>query len=96
MARRRRRTIYVGDQRWKIEWDCRLRDADGLCDYTARTIKLRKGLAVADLVDTLLHELIHARWPDLSEDAVCDFSETVTGFLDACGFLIPDHHDPEE
>jgi len=93
---RRRRTVYIGDQRWKVVWDCRLRDADGVCDYASRTIKLRRGMNVADLVDTILHEMIHARWPDLNEDAVCDFAETLSGFLDASGLLIPDHHDPEE
>lgn len=96
MGTRRRRTVYIGDTRWKVQWDCRLRDADGLCDYATRTIKLRKGMSVPDLVDTILHEMIHARWPDLSEDAVADFAETLSGFLDASGLLIPDHHDPEE
>ena len=52
-------------------------------------------MPVPDLVDTILHEMIHARWPDLSEDAVADFAETLSGFLDASGLLIPDH-DPEE
>ena len=94
--KRRRRTVYIGDKRWKVEWECRLRDADGLCDYATRTIKLRRGMNVSDLVDTILHEMIHARWPDLHEDAVADFAETVSGFLDASGLLIPDHHDPEE
>lgn len=97
MARKRqRRTVYIGDSRWKVQWNCRLRDADGLCDYAAKTIKLRRGLHGPDLVDTILHEMIHARWPDLSEDAVGDFAETVSGFLDASGLLIPDHHDQED
>lgn len=96
MAKRRRRTVYIGEHRWKVQWDCRLRGLDGLCDYNSRTIRLRKGMPVPDLVDTVLHEMIHARWPDLSEDAVADFAETVSGFLDASGLLIPDHQDPEE
>jgi hypothetical protein len=41
----------------------------------------------------LIHELIHARWPDLSEDAVVEFSETLSGVLDAEGFR---HRDDEE
>ena len=93
---RRRKTVYIGDARWKVHWDCRLRGLDGLCDYNAKTIKLRKGMPVPDLVDTILHEMIHARWPDLSEDAVADFAETASGFLDASGLLIPDHHDQED
>jgi hypothetical protein len=45
---------------------------------------------VADLVDTILHEMIHARWPDLNEEAVEDFAGTMSGFLDACGLLRPE------
>jgi hypothetical protein len=41
----------------------------------------------ADLVDTILHELLHARWPDLDETAVCDMAETCSRFLDAAGLL---------
>lgn len=91
--RRQRRTVYVGDVRWKVQRGCRLRDADGVCDYAAKTIRLRAGLHGADLLDTILHELIHARWPDLHEDAVAEFSETVSGFLDAEGFRQPDDHE---
>jgi len=90
MAKRRRRTVYIAGERWKVLWDCRLRDCYGLCDYATKTIKLRAGMDHADLVDTILHELIHARWPDLSEEAVVDFSETVSGFPDACGLLQPE------
>lgn len=89
---RKRRTIYVGDQRWKIQ-RVRLRHDDGQCDYDARTIRIRSGLVGVDLLDAILHELIHARWPDLHEDAVAEFSETVSGFLDAEGFK---HHDDED
>ncbi len=90
---RKRRTVYVGDQRWKIQRNARLRDCDGKCDYKTRTIFLRAGLHGSDLLDTILHELIHARWPDLSEDAVCEFSETVSALLDAEGFRQPDDHE---
>lgn len=95
--RRRRKTVYIGDQRWKIAWDANLRgDTYGVCDYESRTIHLRRGQNVADLVDTIIHEIVHARWPDLDESAVVDISETISGFLDASGLLIPDHADPEE
>jgi hypothetical protein len=93
--KRQRRTIYVGEQRWKVQRSVRLRDADGVCDYATKTIKLRSGLHGVDLLDTILHELIHARWPDLSEDAVAEFSETVSGFLDAEGFRQADYHEED-
>lgn len=64
----------------------RLRSDDGQCDYSTRTIKIADKLHGVDLLDTLIHELIHARWPDLHEDAVAEFSETLSGVVDAEGF----------
>lgn len=91
---RRRRTIYINGQRWKIQWDAPLRkDVYGMCDYGTRTIQLRRGQDVTELVDTIIHEIVHARWPDLDESAVIDISETISGFLDASGLLIPDHEE---
>ena len=71
---RRRKTVYIGGQRWKIAWDQKLPGCYGICDYATKTIKLRGNMDVADLVDTILHEMIHARWPDLSEDAVSEMA----------------------
>lgn len=87
---RRRRTVYIAGQRWKVEWDARLRGAYGICDYAKRTIQLAAGMDTADLVDTILHEFIHARWPDLDETAVSDMAETCSRFLDASGLLRQD------
>jgi hypothetical protein len=86
---RKRRTVYVGDQRWKIE-RARLRADDGQCNYNTKTIRIADKLVGVDLLDTLIHELIHARWPDLHEDAVAEFAETLSGVIDAEGFRRPD------
>lgn len=91
---RKQRTVYVGDQRWKILRK-RMRKDDGQCDYNTQTIRIDDRLHGVDLLDTLLHELVHARWPDLTEDAVAEFSETASGLLDAEGFRQPDDHDEE-
>lgn len=86
MARRLRRTVYIGDQRWKISRSRRLRQDDGQCDYAAREIRICSTLSGLDLMDTLIHEVLHARWPDLSEDAVEELATTLAGILDAEGF----------
>lgn len=83
---RKRLTIYIGDQRWKICRDRRLRGKYGECDYGSRTIRICASLRGLDLLDTLIHELLHARWPDLHEQAVEEFAATLAGFLDAAGF----------
>lgn len=90
--RRRQRTVYIGEQRWKIR-RAKLRGKYGDCDYGQRVIRIHETLAGNELLDTLIHELIHARWPDLHEDAVIDFSETLTGVIDAEGFREPDDHE---
>ena len=67
MARkRRRRTVYIADQRWKVERRP-LRGKYGECDYGSKTISLHSRIHGVELLDTILHELIHARWPDLHE-----------------------------
>lgn len=75
------RRVYIDGKPWKIRYGCRLRDADGICDYSSQTIKLRSGLHGIDLLDTLIHEVIHARWPDLHEDCVADAAETLSGLI---------------
>jgi len=83
---RHRRTVYIGEQRWKISRDKRLRSDCGQCDYGARTIRICSTLRGLDLLDTLIHEVIHARWPDLAEEAVEEVATTLAGILDAEGF----------
>lgn len=92
--RRKRRTVYIGEARWKITADKKMMPtAYGECDYGARTIRLCPTLSGLDLLDTLIHELIHARWPDLHEEAVEEFASTLAGIIDAEGFKAVDDHE---
>ena len=86
MARRRSRTVYIGGERWKVTRASRLRKNYGECHYAAKTIRICSTLRGLDLLDTLIHEVIHARWPDLSEEAVEEVATTLAGILDAEGF----------
>lgn len=90
MARQRRtRTVYIAGQRWKIR-RAKLRGRYGDCDYATRTIRIHHTLSGTELMDTLLHEMIHARWPDLLESSVEEFAATLTGVLDAERFRQPE------
>jgi hypothetical protein len=83
MARQRRtRTVYIAGQRWKV-CRARLRGRYGDCDYATRTIRIDERISGTELLDTLLHELVHARWPDLHEEAVIEFATMATEVLDA-------------
>lgn len=79
-------TVWIGDQRWRVR-RCKVpADRHGDCDYDQRLIRVSDRLAGEDLLEVIVHELIHARWPDLSEEAVEEFGQEVAGVLTAFGF----------
>jgi hypothetical protein len=82
---RRQRTIEIAGAKWHIV-RARLRNLYGLCDYATRTIKVDARLTGTDYLDTLLHELIHARWPDISEESVQEFAGMLTTVLEQEGY----------
>jgi len=92
MARRpTSRAVYINGERWKIRF-CALRGRYGDCDYDTRTIRIHHTLTGTELMDVLIHELVHARWPDLLESAVEEFAATITHVLDLEGFRREDNH----
>lgn len=44
-------------------------DNDGICDYEKKTIFISPD-SQRNLLNVLSHELLHARFPDLEEDAI--------------------------
>lgn len=44
-------------------------DNDGICDYEKKTIFISPE-SHRNLLNVLSHELLHARFPDLEEDAI--------------------------
>jgi hypothetical protein len=51
----------------------RLKKYDGLCDHPGtpgREIWISSTLTGQNMLETLIHELLHASYPDLNEDAV--------------------------
>jgi hypothetical protein len=67
--------VKINERRWEYGWgNCK--DALGLCDYEKRRIVIsRKG--GCDLVDVVSHEALHARFPDLKEEAVNELGTIV-------------------
>ena len=90
----KRRTIarvMIGEQRWTIR-RCKVpTDRWGDCDPAKRLIRVSDKLTGFDLMDVMLHEMIHARWWCLSEQEVREFAEEAAGVLEAFGF-----HDGED
>jgi hypothetical protein len=77
--------VVIGGQRWRVRF-CKLRGAYGECDYDKREIRLSRELAGRDLMDTILHEVFHARWPDIAEESVLEFAASMTAALERYGF----------
>lgn len=82
---RKTRTVYIAGQRWKIT-RARLRNLYGDCNYELRRIRVDDRLTGSDRLDTLLHELIHARWPDIAEESVAEFAGMLTTVLEQEGY----------
>lgn len=82
--------ISIGGSRWLISRARTPRDIYGDCDYATRKIRISHSLTGTDLLDTIIHETIHARWPDLSEAAVIEFAELLATVATAFGFTQED------
>ena len=72
MARRKAIRATIRDQVWRVEF-AHIGDF-GHCEYGScrrtRRIRLSPSQSDADLLDTVIHEMIHAQDWDLSEEAV--------------------------
>jgi hypothetical protein len=89
MAARRSTTVEIHGDRWKIV-KAKLRGCYGDCNYATKTIRIHHTLTGTELMDTLLHELIHARWPDIMETSVAEFASTLASVLEQEGFSLPE------
>lgn len=92
----RSRRVYIGERWWTIQHVQGLpADRDGDCNWQKRRIRVRSNLHGVALMDTLLHELLHARFWDIDESAVNEFASTAAAILDREGFRQPDDHEDE-
>ena len=90
----KRLRVHIRRHWWRLEYVANLYpDRWGDCDWTKRRVRIRDKAAGVDRLDTIIHEMTHARFPDLSEDAVTDFASTVAAVLHRDGFT---RHDDEE
>ena len=88
----KRRTIDIAGQRWTVH-RCRVpSDRYGDCDYERRRIRICHTLTGERFLNTLLHELLHARWPDVCEESVKEFADELAGNVTFWGYAQPDDH----
>jgi hypothetical protein len=58
---------------------------EGLCEYDTRTIYLTPG---TELPATLIHEVLHACYPDLCEDAIEEGEAAIINAIIAMGLVV--------
>lgn len=64
----RARRLKIRGQNWRIVVGRPPRnECDALCDYDSHTIFIRKG---ANKAECITHEILHACFPDLCEEAI--------------------------
>ena len=54
---------------------------DGLCDFEKREIRVLSSLNGQELVDTVIHEIMHAAGWNLHEEFVAQTAEDIAGAL---------------
>lgn len=67
-------TAKIAGKIWRIHRTRRPENAgeDGNVVYSRRTIYIDPHLNGKGLQETIIHEWLHARWPDLSEESVTE------------------------
>jgi len=83
--------INIGGKRWFI-WFVRSReipaDRDGDCGYAGSkpSIRIRRSLKGRRALNVLVHEVLHASRPELSEEAVTETANDIERVLWRCGY----------
>jgi hypothetical protein len=88
-----RHRIKLDRSRWTITHGRLPADKWAECDYGSRTITISKTAHGDTLMDCVIHELLHARFPDLAEPVVDDFASILAAILHQMGFRQLDEHD---
>ena len=87
------RKITINRKRWSVRmFDGLVPPGEtetmfGLCDYTNRVIWIRRNQTDAELLDTLIHEVLHAAVPHLGEREVAGAARTIAKALTTCGIV---------
>ena len=75
-----RRALKIRGERWTIIYGRPpVNKCSAYCDYDKRTIWIRKG---EDIIACIIHEVLHACFHDLSEDAVIEAEEALVKALE--------------
>jgi hypothetical protein len=81
--------VRLGGRYWELRFVPNLRNA-GEVDFgmnlESRIIRVRLGQSAEDMLDTIVHEALHASRPELDEDAVTKTANDVSRLLYRLGY----------
>ena len=85
----------LNNRRWRIRFVKKLPGGDlGSCQdskkATERVIKIKRKQVEEDVLDTLIHEMLHAIFPQLTEDTVYDAANDLSRTLYKAGYRLKD------
>ena len=83
--------VLIEDAIWSIQ-PCLRREMDspaydGQCDHRRQEIRVYKDLPLVAQIETVIHEVMHAQQPDLSEEAVTRRARELTRALIKTGLV---------
>lgn len=78
--------IRLRNRYFRLDFERLPPDADGLCDYHGRTIKIRKSLRGERQLEVIIHELLHGCHWDLDEVAITETAEDLARVLYRLGY----------
>ena len=78
--------VRLRDKYFRLEFERLPPDADGLCDFHGRSIKVRKSLRGERQLEVIIHELLHGCHWDLDEQAITETAEDLARVLYRLGY----------
>lgn len=70
---------------WRLQFT-RLKGMAGDCNWQKRRIRCDSRERGTEALDTLLHESLHALFPQVSEQRIARAATDLANILDACGY----------
>jgi hypothetical protein len=83
---KRDQIITVRGSRWKIRFVPNLGESHGCCNKLQRTIRIALGKDEREMLDSIIHEVLHAALWDLDEEAVEETANAISGALWRLGY----------
>ena len=78
--------VRLRDKYFRLDFERLPPNADGLCDFHGRSIKVRKSLRGERQLEVIIHELLHGCHWDLDEQAITETAEDLARVLYRLGY----------